>query len=385
MTNLGHKRVFVLRQLTGVDFSSINIKTGQANRLIGLLRKAKAGQEDPEKAEQEVKKYIADWSWGSKKDTPKSDPAPASSDPDEVRRLMTKVEQQEKLIKEITSERNDSLAAIERLKKELEEALASKTKPVPPTKGREMYIKPNVWDEVIVPLQDKGSIHNILVSGPAGCGKSKMAKEIAKALKLDFFTVSFSGGVRYAQVFGTTQIKKDGSTEWVPSELLRAVQRPGLVLLDEVFAADANVLIGLNSLLETDSRSFLSPIGEIKVHENCRFIACANTLGRTKDTKHLGAQRADDSLLDRFCVVHMNYDTNVEKTILEKLGIKSDELLKRTSNLRDKLRTNQINFEASTRRLITCARLMISGLGFEKAFEMAFLNSLSKTERSMVC
>jgi hypothetical protein len=295
------------------------------------------------------------------------------------------------LIESLKSEKDRGIKAIdahcktiERLKKELADALANRANPTPPAKGREMYIKPDVWDEVVIPLQDQ-AIHNVLVTGPAGCGKSKMAKEMAVALKTKFFTISFSGGVRYAQVFGTTQIKKDGSTEWVPSELLRAVQKPGLVLLDEIFAADANVLIGLNSLLETDSRSFLSPIGEIKVHKDCRFIACANTLGRTKDNKHRGAQRADDSLLDRFCVVHMSYDTEVEKTILKKLGMKNGDLLKKVADLREKLKVNQINFEASTRRLITCARLTISGLLPEKAFEMAFLNSLSKAERSRVC
>lgn len=382
MSDLGHKRVFVLRQLTGVDFSKVNIKKGQANRLIGLLRKAKSGEEKPATAELEVKKYISDWTWNGNNSIPTPIP---SENRDELEQLRQKNAVQAEIIEKLTSEKDDGLRAIERLKKELEEALAARSgSPKQPAEGREMYIKPDVWDEVVIPLQDESSIHNVLVSGPAGCGKSKMAKEIAKALELDFFTVSFSGGVRYAQVFGTTQIKKDGSTEWVPSELLMAVQRPGLVLLDEIFAADANVLIGLNSLLETGSRSFLSPIGEIKVHENCRFIACANTLGRTKDNKHRGAQRADDSLLDRFCVVHMTYDTNVERVVLEKLGAPLG-LLEKVSDLREKLRMNQIDFEASTRRLITCAKLIISGLSLAKAFEMAFLNSLSKTERSMVC
>ena len=141
----------------------------------------------------------------------------------------------------------------------------------------EDYIKPDIFDECHALVTAN---INALLSGPAGCGKSRMVKEIATAMDLPFFTQSFSGGMRYAQVFGTTQIKTDGSTEWVPSQLLQAVQQKGVVLLDEIFSAEPDIALGLNCLIEADSRSIMTPIGRIDVHEECHFVGAANTVGR---------------------------------------------------------------------------------------------------------
>ena len=216
-----------------------------------------------------------------------------------------------------------------------------------------------------------------------------MIAEIAKVMDKDFFNISFSGGVRYSQVFGGQQmIIVDGKqvTQWIPGPLLEAIQKPCVINIDEIFAADPDVLLGLNSILEPGTRAIMTPIGLIKVHPECMIAACANTNGRTISAQFTGAQKADDSLNDRFSAVEMDYDPTVEAKILE--GVKDKDIRvyiqNSLSTLRERCRINNINFDPSTRRIITCMRSLSVGQKKEIAFKMAFLNHLSATEKAKV-
>jgi MoxR-like ATPase len=138
------------------------------------------------------------------------------------------------------------------------------------------YIKPDIYDQV------KKAVlagMNPVIFGPAGSGKSRLCKELAHDLGLDFFTLSFSGGLRYSQVFGS-QTLTDGKTEWTPAPLLNWIQGPCLILLDEIFICDPDITAGLNALLEPCTRSIMTPAGAFQVHSECRFIACSNSNGR---------------------------------------------------------------------------------------------------------
>jgi len=249
------------------------------------------------------------------------------------------------------------------------------------------YVKPEDFDRLASIIKAK---QNVLLVGPAGCGKSRLVSEIAKSLGKDLFTISFGGGMRYAQAFGSTHIT-NGDTEWKPSELLQAVQKPCVVFLDEVMGVDPDIGLGLNSLLEKDTRRFLSPIGEIKVHSECSFIAASNTTGReTRNRQYTGAQRADDSLLDRFSAVyHMDYNSEVESHLV--YNILNNELehagmllLDMLTKLRESIKVYAIPFDPSTRRLINAANLVLLGNHPREAFELSFLNSLTHTERSKI-
>ncbi|MBW1799377.1 MAG: AAA family ATPase [Deltaproteobacteria bacterium] len=373
---IGHKQRFVLFQLTKVDWSEkINqgsLKKGEANQIVGLARKYKAGKV----VASHVEKYIQGWfpDWTVQKMDSES-PAPDNSD--EIKKLQNELRAKDKQVRGLQD-------IVMELKRKVSE-LKKRPKPQLPKPKKSDYIKPKIWDEVVSLIKAK---INVLISGPAGCGKSRMVSEVAKALNQNCFCVSFSGGVRYAQAFGTTQIN-GGKSHWEPSQLLKAVQKPGIVLLDEIFAADPEVLLGLNSLLEPDSRSILTPIGEIKVHKNCHFVACANTVGRSKDRQYKGAQRVDDSMLDRFTTMKMGYDPKVEETILNNMGVENGDgeinyLTESITALRINIATHNVPFDPSTRRLINAGKAILAGLNKERAFEVAFLNSLSKIERGKV-
>jgi MoxR-like ATPase len=289
----------------------------------------------------------------------------------------------EKLLKAILDRDLDSVKELLGIKDEPTPAPPPGFPMIPEAPVVGEYIKPKCYDEIYHLVRSRV---NVLLTGPAGCGKSRMAEEIAKGLEVDFHAISFSGGMRYAQVFGTTQLK-DGESEWKPAELLEAIQKPGVILLDEVFAGDPDVLLGVNSMLEPNSRKILTPIGEIAVHDECRFIGAANTSGRTISRQYTGAQRSDDSLLDRFVQENVDYEPKTERKILEKLGVEmttAELLAEKLRDLREKIKSSNIPFDASTRRLISAARIKLSGIDTQRAFSLAFLNGLSKAERAKV-
>lgn len=252
------------------------------------------------------------------------------------------------------------------------------------------YIKPEIFNKAYAILIGSNGALNLLIDGPAGSGKSRMGREMARARGVDYTGISMSGGVRYAQVFGGSQLVVDEKgkqkTEFVEGPLLKAIQKPGVVSIEEIFSADPDVLLGLNSILEASDRKITTPKGVIEVHPECFLMATANTNGRSISAQFTGAQRADDSLNDRFCAVHMGYDPEVEEKILE--GVKDSEVRKyisgRLALLRHNCRTNNISFDPSTRRLISCLKCLKAGLSAEEAFETAFLAHLSKAERQRV-
>ncbi|MFP3869033.1 MAG: AAA family ATPase [Desulfobacteraceae bacterium] len=339
------KQLTDLANLTGEDWTpfkdSGRLTRGRAGGVLAAFTMVEKGVFKPGAAERAVRKFFPGWSW------PHGDNGNGNG--------------------------NGNGAKLERQK--------DRPKPPETPKGAEAYIRPEVFDEVLVLA--KGGI-NVLLFGPAGCGKSRLAAEVARELETGFFAMSFSGGIRYAQAFGGVQLV-NGHTEWVPSPLLKAIQKPGVVFLDEIFAADPEILLGLNSLLEPGCRAIETPGGRFEVHPDCRFIAAANSAGRSVNRQYTGVQRADDSLLDRFLAVNMDYDPRVEAAILAKMDLGSDErgfLIQGLTALRHKVEANNIPFDPSTRRLINAAKAFKAGLNLNRAFELAFLSTLSKAERA---
>ena len=90
----------------------------------------------------------------------------------------------------------------------------------------------------------------ILVVGPAGCGKSHLAEQIAKALGLRFGSISCSAGMSEGQITGRLILTGDGGKfEYQRSQFVEFYEEGGVFLLDEIDAADANVLLVINQAL----------------------------------------------------------------------------------------------------------------------------------------
>lgn len=179
---------------------------------------------------------------------------------------------------------------------------------------------------------------NTLLVGPAGCGKTFAVHQLAEALGRPYGHVCLTAGASETWLFGRQT--PHGFIEGTFSKLYRT---GGVFLADEMDAADANLLLSINTALANGS--LFNPInGETYAkHADFVFVGAANTVGKGGDRVYTGRQRLDGSTLNRFacCLLAVDYDSDVERALCPdrdlyqalkharaKLGeLKSDEII----------------------------------------------------------
>lgn len=163
---------------------------------------------------------------------------------------------------------------------------------------------------------------NILLVGPAGCGKTKLAHQVADSLGLSYFGISCTAGMSESQLTGwLIPVGEGGKFVYVPSNFVNSYENGGVFLLDEADAADANVLMVVNQALANGG--FFIPQRTsnpfCKRHPDFVCIAAANTFGHGGDMIYAGRERLDGATLDRFRsgIIHMDYDADLEKALID--------------------------------------------------------------------
>ena len=160
---------------------------------------------------------------------------------------------------------------------------------------------------------------NVFIYGPTGSGKTFIAKQLADIVQLPFYFLSCSQGMSEASLAGRLLPGKGGNFEYWESEFVKAYENGGIFLIDEIDAADANVLLIVNSALANNR--FAIPGRRDKPyaerHPDFICIAAANTLGTGSDRMYAGRSKLDVSTLDRFGIgkVFIDYDDAVETTL----------------------------------------------------------------------
>ena len=119
------------------------------------------------------------------------------------------------------------------------------------------------------------------------------------------------------------------------SQFVEFYEEGGLFLLDEIDAADANVLLVINQALANGHLPLPNRITnpQAKRHSDFVLIAAANTFGNDANRMYVGRNQLDESTLDRFRIgqVVMDYDRELEKSILA-----DSDLLQRLWTIRRK-------------------------------------------------
>ena len=286
-------------------------------------------------------------------------------------------EESEQRIAEMLEKQTELLMQIEELKK-------SRVAVNEPKKAE--YIKPKDYDNVVHVLQTVGQV---FLRGPAGCGKTLMAKVIGDDLGRDVFVHSCAGGPTMENVIGSQELVVDAEgnqiTKWEKAlPLIHMTKKKTLTVMDETPALEPETAMGLNGLLERATREVSTKAGPVKRHADNWIICTGNTNGLSEDRKYVGAQLQDGSNVDRTPTINMSYEYDVESGILKSMGVKDGdrvEMLERMDHMRRACNQTQIPFDPSTRRLVTCAELYISGMTMDLAFEIALTNDVEERQR----
>ena len=161
-------------------------------------------------------------------------------------------------------------------------------------------VLPSIFDDMLSLAQAR---RNILLVGPAGCGKTHSAKLVADSLGLNFGSISCSGGMSEAHLSGKSvpNISK-GISVFQSTEFLQCYEEGGLFLLDELDAADGNVLLVLNSAIDQGYFPVANRSKQPRAerHPDFVLVATANTFGRGASRMYMGRNQLDEATLSRF-------------------------------------------------------------------------------------
>jgi len=153
----------------------------------------------------------------------------------------------------------------------------------------------------------------VFVSGPAGSGKTTAFKLVAPALghyfgrkDYDFFFKSVCDLTGKHEFEGF--INANGVI--VDTDFRKAYVEGHLFLIDEIDAANANVLTVLNATIENGWASF--PDGKKPQHPHFRIGVAANTVGLGSDAIYIGRNPLDGAFRNRFFFLNWDYDEKLE-------------------------------------------------------------------------
>ena len=221
---------------------------------------------------------------------------------------------------------------------------------------------------------------NIMMTGPAGCGKTMAAKAAANSIEgysMEIFNLGSTQDPR-ATLIGNTQFDTKKGTVFSSSPFVKAIQTPNtVVVLDEISRAHPEAHNILMSVLDAGQRYLRldeaadSPV--VKVAEGVSFIASANIGNEYTSTRQL-----DRAIVDRFQIIEMDTLTSEEETSLLMMMYPSvDEVVltnvaKITSMTRGDVKKEvpTLSNSLSTRTAVEIGSLLYDGFSLAEAAEI---------------
>jgi len=158
---------------------------------------------------------------------------------------------------------------------------------------------------------------NIMMTGPAGCGKTMAAKALVNSLDRPdyYFNLGATQDPR-ATLIGNVHFEKKSGTYFSESQFVKAIQTPNaVILLDELSRAHPDAWNILMTVLDYGQRYLRLDEADgqetIKVAEGVTFVATANIGNEYTSTRVM-----DKALMDRFTIVEMDVLTENEENEL---------------------------------------------------------------------
>ena len=243
-------------------------------------------------------------------------------------------------------------------------------------KPKGLVMKPLKW-KYLIRSAVRGK--NIMMTGPAGCGKTLGAKSLVNALDRPnfYFNLGATQDPR-ATLIGNVHFDKSKGTFFSESLFVKAIQTPNaVILLDELTRAHPDAWNILMTVLDYGQRYLRLDEQDgqstIKVAEGVCFVATANIGNEYTATRQL-----DKALMDRFTVIEMDTLTDEEEHgLLCYLfpTVNSDTLnnvakiafMTRQESLTDNPR---ISSGVSTRTSVEIAGLLFDGFSLEESADI---------------
>ena len=220
---------------------------------------------------------------------------------------------------------------------------------------------------------------NIMMTGPAGCGKTLAAKSLINGLDRPnfYFNLGATQDPR-ATLIGNVHFDKSRGTYFSESLFVKAIQTPNaIILMDELTRAHPDAWNILMTVLDQGQRYLRLDEADgqatIKVAEGVCFVATANIGNEYTATRQL-----DKALMDRFVTIEMDTLSDEEEHGLlsylyptvdsDMLGnIAKIAFMTRTESATENPR---ISSGVSTRTSVEMAGLLFDGFTLEESADI---------------
>ena len=229
---------------------------------------------------------------------------------------------------------------------------------------------------------------NIMMTGPAGCGKTMAAKALVNSLDRPdyYFNLGATQDPR-STLIGNTHFDTENGTYFSQSKFVEAIQKPGaVILLDELSRAHPDAWNILMTVLDYGQRYLRLDESDgqdtIKVADGVTFVATAN-----QGNEYTSTRVMDKALMDWFTIVEMDVlnETeesglltymfpNVDSVVLS--NVAKIASLTRTESNSD---TARITSGISTRTTVELCGLLYDGFNLQEASEVSIYPQYDST------
>lgn len=268
--------------------------------------------------------------------------------------------------------------------------------PVPSISDDSFFVTGTVWDQLVRNVKYRK--RPTMLTGPTGTGKTELILKLAEKLGLPV-SVYDMGSMHdpLAQLIGQQGLvngEKGSITEFQYSSFTDDIQKPGIILLDEISRAPQQANNILFPLLDRRRSLYAEMAGDksgriITAHPDCCIVATANI-----GSAYTGTETMDEALVNRFDSIELDYlSADNEAALLTKVtGIKPASariIADVCQDVRRKFSESKVSRPLSTRQSILAAENVADGWDLRQAMVIAFEHLFdgtggSSSERAVV-
>ena len=218
----------------------------------------------------------------------------------------------------------------------------------------------------------------VLIIGPKGTGKTSLVREFARETDTNMESINFSLRTRESHLVGTKTLT-DGTVTFEEGLLVKSMKAGGMLYLDEINSAEADVLLRLDEALDDRRQIVLKEsTGEtVKAKKGWFVVATINPLS------HSGTKELPPQLLSRFPVrIRLEYPPeDIELKIIKKYISKDQQhdseltqAIKLANTLRQAAAVEELFYSPSLRETIAFGKLLDGGMHAKEAAKVVFGN-----------
>jgi nitric oxide reductase NorQ protein len=220
---------------------------------------------------------------------------------------------------------------------------------------------------------------HVMLAGNPGCGKTEFGQVWAASRGTPVHKVN-CGAIRSPRDwFGRHEFREGIGTVFVPTKFLDMLERPGLIILDEINRTTPDNHNPIMNILDGNREVYVEELQRyVRVHEGTIFLATLNA-GR----QHTGTFHLDHALEDRFQEIRLELPPKevIAQLLLAKYSIPSEHaetIARLTVKLNDMYDEEMFSKAMGMRPAFAAAALLQKGNSLDVALRYAFVNRYSR-------